>query len=652
LAIRVSKTALAIVSVIAFLTLAGAGGFIAWRISQEREVTPEESEAGEICPDGQRCECPDHYGVPSDGCICWCTTQPDCPLGQSTPGTCVDVTEPPPSGDLVCETDPGGDWCGQPPCNCSNWSGDEPQCWTHGESGCWYDDGICRCGGQPTDPDCVVAGSGGGSSCTITVTNCGTARVSVAQCRESFSTLAEYNAATNNGTDCTVGCSSHAEDLSDGTHTISVGEPDCGRWQLDVNYNGRSLCWGSGCNWIAEVCELEDEPDCGDGVLDPGEQCELGDPAGTTCSWATECDQNTCTCPVPISEYLQVSGEVFCEDDNGERFPVQGAEIYFYKNGDPGTSENLTTSSGGSFVSAANTTESTDGPFAVRYSGLADPSRTLSNGTPYSEMTGPVLESPDVCTTGRCDTCGASYESCQGLTDPITYSGFDWVFANCSQELPNPDWDIEKEGSVVCYEEGTESVYAEASYVITVTNVAEGGTVEYVTDEFDDSITDSWITSTTPTATSIEDGVIMWTLSGSDGEFTEGESTEFRYTVRIPQTLFEQELNNHSIARLSTGEDLHAYEDIFVTCGLPQEGPLPETGLLDSAIGRIAIGSVLIVMAYAYYKFGLVDTAAEWITGTAGAVAGRISYTFGSEGKKDRWEKRMVKDVERRRKKR
>jgi hypothetical protein len=87
-----------------------------------------------------------------------------------------------------------------------------------------------------------------------------------------------------------------------------------------------------------------------------------------------------------------------------------------------------------------------------------------------------------------------------------------------------------------------------------------------------------------------------------------------------------------------------------VTCGLPEEGPLPETGLLDSAIGRIAIGTVLIVMAYAYYKFGLVDTAAEWISRTAGALAGKIVFTFGSEGKKDRWEKRMVKDVDKRKK--
>lgn len=40
----------------------------------------------------------------------------------------------------------------------------------------------------------------------------------------------------------------------------------------------------------------EPEPVCGDGVLDGGEQCELGNPTGVSCTW-DECNQTTCVCP-------------------------------------------------------------------------------------------------------------------------------------------------------------------------------------------------------------------------------------------------------------------------------------------------------------------------------------------------------------------
>lgn len=770
MAIRVSKKVLTIVSVIAFLVLAGVGGYTAWRISQEREVTPEESEAqgsynhkagdtwNECCADcksqkvtctsddGQGnctgwdkgpCDQPDTaccqgepcvragFGCSSDGDCCTnhcaggicvnqestctpngdgCTLDSHCCSGNCDDGTCRFEIEP---GPIECPAGCCGGVCGDCAADevCDVWNGSCPSgyscrtanckgpgigcgenweccsgicsgnfciegepCKTGGES-CDANSDCCSnecdmnlgvCTGTPASGsvtcECHSTGKGGVCSATNTGTSDAEITYHIVQCRNNVPCDGFCGA----GVCFNAPAQTVIVPAGGSVGLGSVGSKCDTEWQLDV-------CGDVECSWIDCVeCDepKEDEPYCGDGTLDAGEECELGDPAGAACSWATKCDQSTCTCPAVLPEYIQVSGEVFCQDDNDERFPVQGAEIYFYKTSDPDASENLATGASGSFLSAANTTQTTDGPFAVRYSGLADPSRTLSNGTSYSQMTGPVLESPDVCTAGRCDTCGASYEQCSGLTDPTTYSGFDWVFANCSQELPNPDWDIEKEGSVVCYEDGKVNAYAQASYVITVTNVAEGGTVRYVTDEFDEQVDESWITSTAPTATSIEDGVITWTLSGSDGEFTEGESMEFRYSVSIPQTIFDEELSNHAIARLSTGEDLHAYEDVIVTCSLPEDetvpgqatvpgqGPLPETGLLDSAVGRVAIGSVLIVMSYAYYKFGLIDTAIEWLSGSAGMLAGKVRYVFGSDGKKERWEKRMVKDIDKRGKKR
>ncbi|MDD3661845.1 MAG: hypothetical protein PHG63_02155 [Candidatus Dojkabacteria bacterium] len=416
---------------------------------------------------------------------------------------------------------------------------------------------------------------------------------------------------------------------------------------MDVSYGGRSLCWGSGCNWVEEVCEGEEEnPFCGDGVLDAGEQCEVGDPAGTSCTWAT-CNHTTCACPAVSYEYLQVQGGVYCQDENGEAYPIEGANITFYKHGSQSKTESLVTNASGVFTSAPNTTVASDGAFAVRFENLRSLSQTLPTGVPYSDMLGPVTSSAGICTTGLCDHCGLDYEHCLNLSEGIN-SGFRWTFTNCSLEEVNPDWDIDKEGTVVCYEEGTENAYAEVSYEITVENVAAGGTVEYVQDTYDPSIDANGILSTTPEATEIDETDILWNLEGDAGEFSEGETQTYHYMVRIPEELFGEELNNHAVAHLSTGEDLHAYEDIFVTCGPyvappEEEGPLPETGIFDNTVVRVGLGFLLVALGFGYYRFGLLDGAVEGFTSGLSSVRSKISFTLSKEGRRSRWEQGMIR---------
>lgn len=476
------------------------------------------------------------------------------------------------------------------------------------------------------------------------VSGCGSVSVSVARCRESFGSREEYNAATDNGTSCSVGCSSSTETIGDGTHSFSVGEPDCGRWQLDVNYAGRSLCNGSGCNWDEDVCEGR-ESGCGDGILDAGEQCEVGNPTGVSCSWAA-CNQGMCTCPAPvIPEKLQVSGSVYCQDPNGQQYPVEGATIYLYKDSAQLENEILTTGADGTYASAADTTLLTDGGFAVRYQGLRDLTQLLPTGVTYGEMEGPVMANPSICTTGICEICSSgtiNYEGCSGMQAGLN-EGYSWVFSNCSLEQVNPDWSIEKQATPVCYEEGTESAYADVTYVITVENVTGGGTVEYVEDTYDTDIDSSWIQSTTPEAT-VDEDTITWTLTGDDGVFAEGQTKTFQYVVRIPKEQFGQELTNHVIAHLSTDEDLHAYEDIFATCAGPV-APLPETGLFDSTVVRIGLGLMLLGMGIMYYRFGLLDGMLSGLGSGVGTLVSRARYAISREGKKSRWERDFMRRV-------
>ena len=113
-------------------------------------------------------------------------------------------------------------------------------------------------------------------------------------------------------------------------------------------------------------------------------------------------------------------------------------------------------------------------------------------------------------------------------------------------------------------------------------------------------------------------------------------------------------MNNHSVAYLSTDEELHAYEDIFIDCQ-PYLADLPGTGIFDSTISRIILGVLLVGMGYAYYRFGLIDNTINWFSKTVSdgtkVVSGKAKHTFGRGGQRDRYERRMVKKADKKRKK-
>jgi len=288
-----------------------------------------------------------------------------------------------------------------------------------------------------------------------------------------------------------------------------------------------------------------------------------------------------------------------------------------------------------------NETQLADGPFNVEL--LPLPDGELDNGWSYSDMGVPELNT-SLCPS-TCSGCSGDYSSCASLTDGATTYGFRWVYRTCSGQPSNPDWDIEKTGSVVCYEEGTESVYAEVTYVIEITNTQDGGVLEYVRDEYDEQIQQSWILSTQPVASEITSTYIQWDIPVGEQMFEEGESREFRYTARVPRELFGEELENHAIGHLGTDEELHAYEDVFVVCGLP------DTGIFDSTAARIALGGALLVFGFVYYRFGIIEGTVMWLGQGLEKVNGWIQYETGIDGMKKRWENRMIKNVNRRRRK-
>jgi hypothetical protein len=656
-----------------------------WRINQ-REVTLGEAEAyecctsygqtrctgdtREICGGAENCE----YECGGEGCWVshddqqWCDsdgTEHTCVNGSSeSNGTCCAECgdgecseceqescaadcggEPPPSGDgAACDAcTPGSDcnWCSEARnnCLCSDLNGSESDCWIHAGSGCAWISGACTCNSSGTT-NCSLTGNVRNFTCTS-----GPCVVSVAQCYDQEPSQTACDAHASDG----VGCGSQTVTLSAG-QSYSLNPPgSCGIYQLDAHGCGWSDS-ETGCEWSTECDESPPPPPpsagCGNGTLDSGESCDPPDstsqcPGGGICS-------ASCTCPGVTSQYLTVSGSVYCQDPNSERYPVTGANIQFIK---ASSSESLTTGADGAFSSQANTTTSSQGPFGVSYMGLSNTSQTLSTGVAYSDMIGPVLDTPSVCTTGRCSSCTGNYASCSSLVNGSN-AGFNWKFTGCSVEEVNPDWSLEKTATVVCFLPNTVNAYAEASYVITLTNESDvpetEATVTSLVDELDPTISDVWVMNITPDTGVVSDGTVTW----SDITLASGESMTFTYEVRLPNNLFGEMLDNHVVATPEEGNAFHAYASAIVGCNeYTPEQPLPSTGLFDSTVARIGLGILLVVMGYVYYKFGLFDSMMQWMSTKPGVVAGKVKYAVSLGAQRNRWEKRMLKKVERNRRK-
>lgn len=117
-----------------------------------------------------------------------------------------------------------------------------------------------------------------------------------------------------------------------GTGVLGLETPICGDGILG-NTEGEECELdnpsGVSCSWaecIQESCICPEVTECGDGEFNvEGEECELGDPSGYDCTWS-ECNQTTCTCPESVSEEDEPSApeattsqdEEFVADDGME----------------------------------------------------------------------------------------------------------------------------------------------------------------------------------------------------------------------------------------------------------------------------------------------------------------------------------------------
>jgi hypothetical protein len=226
---------------------------------------------------------------------------------------------------------------------------------------------------------------------------------------------------------------------------------------------------------------------------------------------------------------------------------------------------------------------------------------------------------------------------------------------NCTLTLrqTNPDWDIQKHGDVVCYEEGTENVYAVATLDIYIRSKTPGNTgymskVEDFYDKDNIGITPDMIISTTPQASSIDNEKIVWNLSGDDRAFeycsdedplTSSCWRKFSYQVRLTRNYFGENLDDQAIGYPDEGEELIAYESILIGCSLP------DNGLFDSTASRIALGGILIILGLGFYRMGFMDNAVNWMLKTSGDFGKKVKIRLSEEGKLSKWENKIMDNI-------
>lgn len=678
MAITISRKAALIGGIVLFVVLVGVGGYIAWRASQPKDVTPDESWAEEpnCCYDNvwgpsYTCCDPEDMGQPGhEDCVhTWVEGWTACNDHEcGLAGCCIndgDQTQTCDADSDCCSGDCNESTgvCGETvvACSCDDYDANGG-C----GSGCDFPGFTCPTGqmaycGDTSNPTCVPLD--GSTACRVqcaeTCTGFGSCRnpedikvysgSDASQCASAdySDTFTRDCDLCGNPVGCII-CCNYPDEPPPPSETCPNDELDAGEECERGNPPDHECDWNSDeCDQSDCTCSTTPEPICGDGILGntPGEQCEVGDPAGHTCDWAS-CNQASCTC-VPTSD-LQVQGRVYCQDPNSPLYPLSGVTINLYS-GLTGQTTQYTTNAEGYYTTPVMTTQ---GGYAIRFGSLPPAclggACLLPTGQPYADMVGPVLGDPSKCCDAGCPcgvgnpgSCAANYEWCTALSEGLN-SGFNWVYTNCDVNPPVEGWEMTKEGSLVCYEEGTENVYADVSYTITVTQTGDGGFISEIRDTYDDSVTADMILSTTPAADTSTPGVIVWTFNPAE-QLGPNESLSVSYVVRVPRALLGTEIFNEARATIpgDVPEYLYANEAVFLVCDLP------DTGLFDSVAVRIGLGVLLLGLGFAYFKFGLFEEVASLFVKGGDAATAR----FTKEGRKSIWESRMIRRAESRRRK-
>ena len=677
-----SKKTTVLLLLVLFFIVGGTGSYLLWRVNQEKELSPGQSEAG-----ASKCCCPKDVdnGVP--GCYVKCI----CDYGDSC-------------GDVIPEC--GAEW------NCYKGS----DC--NAIVDCvWPEVAFCNYG------KCTCK-SGSGNGCNDNSPQC-TPKCNAGETYYSASSSGTCNAG-DRFVNCYHNCASCNNEYIVQGCCKSAPVNTCG----DGKKAGTEACDppGSACttasgksSTCSSTCTCPEPANvCGDGTKGGSEAC---DPPGSACTTATgksSTCSSTCTCPEPIvinkcdalnakwvtkpTGTIPYGESVSFEYVTGDTDGVQNSTIIVKIDGNstpvtkepatgnpqnirvkgnindqsssllaPGThkleiSWNDTKGAGGvpcyayaSFTVGAAPVNTCDAlgakwvkqpPSRVEY-GKAIPFEYITGDTDGVQNVNilvkldgtsiPVTKVPttdnavNITVKGTLNSdltlASGSHKLEIAWNDVKGAGGVPCYAYSMISILPeNPDWDIEKTAVETCENDWTENPIANLAYTITITNTntnTGSGIITRIEDTLDPKVDPAKVANISNGGV-LEEGKIVWNLTSPLSDFTPGISKSFTYSVSVDKSGFGTYENN-VIASTGGSEEnstLEASANIVASCNVPGEPGQPETGLFDDSKNIVLMGGILLFVGLGW----------SWITDSLSTLKHKMSYES-----KSRFEKRVSK---------
>jgi len=597
-----NKRNVIILSILAFVFLA-SGIFLLWRVNQEKELSPGESDAGSVgsccCPAGKNCggACPSYTICPS-GTTCNSTESgggSTCKYLNSNCGVCQYTAQGCYRGDQMGS---GVYDCSGNPVNTSS-----SVCYCTSGSGvdkCWKKSDLCKCMGNcggETPADCTKSKvcefpksaflGPGMTSCTCL--NWWEQKAAANSITGSYCTAAAPK--------CSISKTCAQYDMLDcGISGDGQSKAGCTK---KTDASCKSYC--PGCNnmsvfylYCKEKPEEPPPPPPSVPVCDGGNWDNLGKPTG-------------------VYPYCSEIGYSFvAKDADG----VNKSTIVVKVNGDVRVN------------ASKNTIKAGDKEVRVK--------ETLSTETN-------CLEAGDY-------TISAVWKDTKGAGGAGTNCTLTTSFT-VAEEIKNPDWDITKIPVESCIDDNTENPKAKLEYVITVKNKGEGsGEIVSIVDTLDSKVLEEYIEEISSDG-EFSGGKISWLLTGTDRQFAPGQSKTYTYSYIVPKDAFGT-YDNTVEAVPSAGSSLIANASIIADCIIqeleepeeepetPPDEPLPGTGIFDDGQGALILGFALLFLGFTWRILGRGIIVS--VQGTLGFVQG-VNEKKREEVKK-KFESKVIRD--------
>ncbi len=538
---KTSKKTTIILLIVLFLIIGGTGGYLLWRVNQQKTVAPTDSSAGEV----STCNC--------------CTY----PVNDSNKD-CNKVLDPIPCkctyGRYACKRD-GGEWCAD-------------------------GDFIGQCGRDCRDTECskgVECNSNPKSGCHACVWP------EVAVCKGGYCGCGRYDVLANdcrtNKPECTeINCPAG---YSDPYYLTETGQ-SCKAGEVETSCCG--TCPGCQNDYRARVCCKPDTPPptCGDGIVNQTEEeCEPPNSPCTKNGKTGECNQN-CKCIVPEEPPANICDGIGKEGSitfTPSKTKTGGKIKYQYIMGD---SKEIDLNSVTVLVNHGSLRVFY--PKGIKVTGLPEGSnpphkRAKVEGELDSEIY-KVGNNPVLIAWKRPGESTIS-SACQ-------------IRGNFVIEEETPTWGVEKSVVEECIDDGTENPSAKLRYTITITNKSTtAGTITSVEDKLDDKVVEGSVTDISDGGVyTHSDRTIRW----GSFQIAAGQSKVLSYSLTIAKDAFGI-YDNVVVVKPSVGTDLVDNATITADCVIgetpqpPKEGgTVPDTGLFDESENIVVIGGILLFL--------------------------------------------------------